>query len=182
MNDNHCEGISVCLFLPRNYLQNPLILSQDSVSGSPTSPSNFPPDEVSPSGSPDTLLHNPGNIETHAPDPTDTEDLLGGPNRYDSSHADDDEDTRPPSPGSADHIPPGDVEDLWMQETIHLRDLKSTADFIRGLRDITLDQGAPRKQKKDQGLFFFEMGSGHGLSTYVSRHLSIYGNGTSISE
>lgn len=139
VNDNHCEGISVCLFLPRNYLQNPLILSQDSVSGSPTSPSNFPPDEVSPSGSPDTSLHNPGNIETHAPDPTDTEDLLGGPNRYDSSHADDDEDTRPPSPGSADHIPPGDVEDLWMQETIHLRDLKSTADFIRGLRDITLD-------------------------------------------
>ena len=43
-------------------------------------------------------------------------------------------------------------------------------------------QGAPRKKKKDQGLFFFKMGSGHGLSTYVSRHLSIYGNGTSISE
>ena len=133
VNDNHCEGISVCLFLPRNYLQNPLILSQDSVSGSLTSPSSFPPNEVSPSGSPDTSLHNPSNIKTHAPDPTDTEDLHGGPNRYDSSHADDDKDTHPPSPGSADHIPPGDVEDLWMQETIHLRDLKSTVDFIHGL-------------------------------------------------
>ena len=43
-------------------------------------------------------------------------------------------------------------------------------------------QGAPRKKKKDWGLFFFKMGSGHGLSTYVSRHLSIYGNGTFISE
>ena len=43
-------------------------------------------------------------------------------------------------------------------------------------------KGLPKKKKKDRGLFFFEMGSGHGLSTYVSRHLSIYGNGTSISE
>ena len=38
-----------------------------------------------------------------------------------------------------------------------------------------------QKKKKDQGLFFFEMGSGHGLSTYVSGRLSIYGNDTSIS-
>ena len=139
VNDNHCEGISVCPFMLRNYLQNSLIWSQDSVSGSPTSPSGFPYDKVSPSRLPDTSLHNPGDIETHVPDPMDTEDLDGSPNPYDSSHADDDEDTHPPSPGSADHIPPGDVGDLWMQESIYLRDLKSTVDFICGLQDITLD-------------------------------------------
>jgi hypothetical protein len=132
VNDNHHKGTSVCTILPRNYQQNSLIWSQDSVSRSSTSPSGFPPNKVSPSGLPGTLLHNPGD-ETHAPDPIDTEDLHGGLDPYDFSHADGDKDTRSPFPSSADHIPPGDMEDLWMQETIHLRDLKSTADFIHGL-------------------------------------------------
>ena len=60
--------------------------------------------------------------------------------------------------------------------------LKGHLDWkIRSDKVMNCPRGS-QKKKKDQGLFFFEMGSGHGLSTYVSRHLSIYGNGTSISE
>jgi hypothetical protein len=36
-------------------------------------------------------------------------------------------------------------------------------------------KGVPKK-KKDLGLFFFEVSSGHRLTKYVSRRLSIYGN------
>jgi hypothetical protein len=33
----------------------------------------------------------------------------------------------------------GDIEDLWLQETIHLNDLKTSVSFIRVLQHITLD-------------------------------------------
>jgi hypothetical protein len=35
-------------------------------------------------------------------------------------------------------LSPGDVRDLWLQETIHLDDLKLAADFIKGLQVATL--------------------------------------------
>jgi len=35
-------------------------------------------------------------------------------------------------------------------------------------------------EKKDMGLKIFELTCGLGLPKYVSRHLSIYGNGVSI--
>jgi Transposase family tnp2 len=43
-----------------------------------------------------------------------------------------------PDHGSLD-IPPGDVEDLWLQDTIHLNDLKTAAEFVKGLQGVTLD-------------------------------------------
>ena len=39
-----------------------------------------------------------------------------------------------------------------------------------------VDQGAPGTEKKDPGLFFFELTFGQGLSKYVSGRLSRYGN------
>src|SRR6266704_1437879 len=42
------------------------------------------------------------------------------------------------------------------------------------------NQGGLRTAIKYQGLFFFKLTSGCGLTNYVSRHLSIYGNSISI--
>jgi len=36
-------------------------------------------------------------------------------------------------------LPSGDIEDLWLQDHIHLADLKLTADFVKGLQEATLD-------------------------------------------
>ena len=36
-------------------------------------------------------------------------------------------------------LPSGDIEDLWLQDHIHLDDLKRTADFVKGLQQATLD-------------------------------------------
>ena len=36
-------------------------------------------------------------------------------------------------PGRTPGLSPGDVRDLWLQETIHLDDLKLAANFIKGL-------------------------------------------------
>ena len=36
-------------------------------------------------------------------------------------------------------ISPGDVEDLWLRDTIHLSDLKTAAEFVKGLQGATLD-------------------------------------------
>jgi len=41
-------------------------------------------------------------------------------------------------------------------------------------------QGGVRIANEYQGLIFFEMSSGLGLTRYVSGHLSTYGNGISI--
>ena len=55
----------------------------------------------------------------------DTADcLLGGPAQL--------------NPNSFD-TPPGDVEDLWLQDTIHLSDLKLVAEFMKALQGATLD-------------------------------------------
>jgi hypothetical protein len=35
-------------------------------------------------------------------------------------------------------IPPGDLEDLWLEDTIHLDDLKLSADFVTALQGATL--------------------------------------------
>jgi len=40
---------------------------------------------------------------------------------------------------NASELPPGDIEDLWLQDTIHLKDLKTTADFVKSLQGATLD-------------------------------------------
>ncbi len=56
-------------------------------------------------------------------------------------HTDDGKDTQPPCLDMSDchNIPSGDVEDLWMQETIHLNELRISMDFIQALWHITLD-------------------------------------------
>ena len=36
-------------------------------------------------------------------------------------------------------LPPGDVEDLWLQDIIHLDNLKTAVDFVKALQDATLD-------------------------------------------
>jgi len=80
------------------------------------------------------------NIESPPPDPLDIEDLHGMLDNSDSSHADNLKDSQSPSLDSPDHgIPSGDVEDLWMQEVIHLRDLRTSMDFIWVLWQITLE-------------------------------------------
>jgi hypothetical protein len=42
------------------------------------------------------------------------------------------------NPGSF-NLPPGNLEDLWLQDAIHLGDLKTAADFVKGLQRATLD-------------------------------------------
>ena len=42
------------------------------------------------------------------------------------------------NPSSLD-IPPSNVEDLWLQDTIHLGDLQTAADFVKELQGATLD-------------------------------------------
>jgi hypothetical protein len=41
-------------------------------------------------------------------------------------------------PGQSAGLSPGDVEDLWLQEAIHLDDLKLCADFVKCLQSATL--------------------------------------------
>ena len=50
-------------------------------------------------------------------------------------------------PGPSD-IPPGDVEDLWLRDTIHLSDLKIAAEFVKGLQGATLDDPSMGMSKK----------------------------------
>jgi hypothetical protein len=50
------------------------------------------------------------------------------------------DDQQQTSPTSVAVEPPaGDVEDLWLQDAIHLDDLKTAVEFIRMLRDARLD-------------------------------------------
>ena len=39
----------------------------------------------------------------------------------------------------AGDLPPGDVEDLWLHDSIHLSDLRTAAEFVKALRGTTLD-------------------------------------------
>ena len=102
-------------------------------------------DDISPSGPPPDSPCNLDNVEAPSPqaDLVDTEDLRGGlgDSDIDSMHTDDGEDTQPPPLDMSDHrdIPSGDLEDLWMQETIHLDELRTSAHFIQALRHVTLD-------------------------------------------
>ena len=54
---------------------------------------------------------------------------LSPPDVYTPSHDD--------SEGS--RLPAGDIEDLWLQDTIHLDDIKTAAEFVRRLQDASLD-------------------------------------------
>ena len=36
-------------------------------------------------------------------------------------------------------LPAGDVEDLWLQDTIHLDDIRTVAEFVRRLQEASLD-------------------------------------------
>jgi len=75
------------------------------------------------------------------PGSLDTENLHGGLDSYNPRDGDNGKDTQPApldmsgQPG----IPSGNVEDLWMQETIHLDDLRTSADFVKALQETTLD-------------------------------------------
>ena len=40
---------------------------------------------------------------------------------------------------SAIGLPAGDFEDLWLQDTIHLGSIKTTAEFVNMLQESTLD-------------------------------------------
>ena len=74
--------------------------------------------------------------ETAGPDPLDVEDLHGD---HDSSHLTPSctgvvKNLLPLPVDMSDHnTPSGDIEDLWMQETIHLADLRTSAAFIQAL-------------------------------------------------
>ena len=41
-------------------------------------------------------------------------------------------------PGRSARLSPGDIEDLWLEETIHLDDLKLCAEFVKALQAATL--------------------------------------------
>ena len=111
------------------------------MSGSPPIASDFSPDDVSPSGPPYASPCGQDFIENPAPDSLDTEDLHGGLDSYDSRQADNGDVMQHLSRDTPDNhdIPSGDVEDLWMQETIHLSDLRISTDFIHAIRHVTLD-------------------------------------------
>ncbi len=51
------------------------------------------------------------------------------------------DDPSPPA-ARASNIPSGNVEDLWQQESIHLTDLKTAVNFIKGLQNPALDDPA----------------------------------------
>ena len=67
----------------------------------------------------------------------DTEDLLVDPIQLQSQNIADRD------PGTLDPnsfvLPPGDVEDLWLHDRIHLETLKTSANFVQVLQDATLD-------------------------------------------
>ena len=103
--------------------------------------SDLSPNDVSPSGPLDNSSGNQDNIESFAPGSLNTEELHGGLDSYGPRLGDNGKDTQPaPLDTSGQHnIPSGDVEDLWMQETIHLDNLRTSTDFVKVLRQITLD-------------------------------------------
>ena len=57
----------------------------------------------------------------------------------------------PAQPNSnAGDLPPGDVEDLWLHDTIHLSDLRTATEFVKALQGATLD--GPSLGMSDEGL------------------------------
>jgi len=101
----------------------------------------LPSNDVLLSGPLDESLDNWDNTDPFTPGSLDTKNLHGGLDSYDPRHGDNGKDTQPApldmsgQPG----IPSGDVKDLWMQETIHLDDLRTSADFVKALQETTLD-------------------------------------------
>jgi hypothetical protein len=87
--------------------------------------SDCTPNEVLPSESLDSLMRDRADIELPLSDPLVNEDFPGGL-------------ANSPTPNPSE-IRSGNIEDLWLQETIHLNNLKTSASFIRALQHITLD-------------------------------------------
>ena len=93
-----------------------------------------------PSGPLDKSPGNWDNIDPFTPGSLDTENLHGDFNSYNPRHGDNGEGIQPePLVSGQYNIPSGDIEDLWLQEMIHLDDLRTSADFIKALQQITLD-------------------------------------------
>ena len=66
--------------------------------------------------------------------------MHGNFDSYNPRHGDNSKGTQPEPLASGQYdIPSGDIEDLWLQEMIHLDDLRTSADFIKALQQITLD-------------------------------------------
>ena len=147
-DDSHREYSSVCVF-------HISILGKTDVyfpNSQPRSPSasDFSPEDVSPSGPSDNSLRNRDSIEPLAPDFPDIEDSHGGPDSPDSRQTGNDEGPAPLDSSDHPDAPSDDFEDLWMQETIHLSDLRTTLDFVHALRHITLDD--PKLGMSDEAL------------------------------
>ena len=51
---------------------------------------------------------------------------------------------------SSSCLPPSNIEDLWLQDTIHLRELKMTTEFVKVLQGATLDN--PSMGMSDEAL------------------------------
>ena len=83
------------------------------------------PNEVPPSELLDSLMRGQDDIEAPLSDPTVNEEFPGSLGDL-------------PSPNPSE-TRSGDIEDLWLQETIHLDDLKTSASFIKALQHITLE-------------------------------------------
>jgi hypothetical protein len=110
----------------------------------------------------------PGNLDNNVPNTSQTPlgDCAGAseyanglgvmdlpsPDDHRPSH-NDTTGSRQPSPGiplddhqpahrphaSATGLPPGDAEDLWLQDTIHLNGIKTATEFVRRLQEASLD-------------------------------------------
>ena len=93
-----------------------------------------------PSGLLDESPGNWDNINPFAPSSLDTENLHGDFGSYDPRHGDNSKGTQPEPLASGWYdIPSGDIEDLWLQEMIHLDALRTSADFVKALQQTTLD-------------------------------------------
>jgi hypothetical protein len=67
-------------------------------------------------------------------DPPDLDNLHGSLDSSDLRHSGNVDGSQPPPVNSSDpNTPSGDIEDLWMQETIHLTDLRTSVGFIQAL-------------------------------------------------
>ena len=78
------------------------------------SPEEYRPDTVGTTWVPscDTLSGNQPEVASHSPGPTADSDGF---------------------------LPGGDIEDLWLQETIHLNNIKVTMEFVKRLQSASLD-------------------------------------------
>ena len=52
------------------------------------------------------------------------------------------------APNASSGPPVGDVEDLWLQDTIHLNDIKTTAKIVKMLHEASLDNPSLRMSRE----------------------------------